>query len=115
MKRQVRAAAQCLLIWSGCAGAVLAAAAPCSADAVGYLVNVTVKPGYNFANADQALSYGYGLCDQIAAGTPYRVMAERIRTDFTTSDDHLVSYLLSQAAEELCPAQIWQLRQSVTL
>jgi hypothetical protein len=24
----------------------------------------------------------------------------------------MVSYLLSQAAQELCPAQIWQLRQS---
>ncbi|MGO9104089.1 MAG: DUF732 domain-containing protein [Mycobacterium sp.] len=114
MKRRVPAFALCLLIGAGAAGAILATAAPSAADNVGYLVNVTVKPGYNFANADQALSYGYGLCDQIAAGAPYPVMAEHIRTDFATTDDHLVSYLLSQAAEELCPAQIWQLRRSVT-
>jgi hypothetical protein len=25
------------------------------ADAVAYLINVTVRPGYNFANADDAL------------------------------------------------------------
>jgi hypothetical protein len=115
MKRRVLATALRLLIGAGCAGGILATAAPSSADTVGYLVNVTVKPGYTFANADQALGYGYGWCDQIAAGTPYRVMAERIRTDFATTDDHLVSYLLSQAAQELCPAQIWQLRHSVTL
>ena len=45
----------------------VAAAQPARADSVGYLVNVTVRPGYNFANADAALSSGYGLCDQIGS------------------------------------------------
>jgi hypothetical protein len=30
------------------------------ADAVAYLVNVTVRPGYNFAGPDAALDYGRG-------------------------------------------------------
>jgi hypothetical protein len=39
-------------------------------------------------------------------------MATAIKSDFRTSDEHMVSYLLSQATQELCPGQIWQLRQS---
>jgi hypothetical protein len=35
-------------------GALLGCAPPAKADAAAYLVNVTVRPGYNFANADQA-------------------------------------------------------------
>ncbi|MDF2824282.1 MAG: hypothetical protein K0R68_1690, partial [Mycobacterium sp.] len=41
-----------------CAGAIGVAPAA-QADQIGYLVNVTVKPGYNFPNADAALGYGY--------------------------------------------------------
>jgi len=82
------------------------------ADQIGYLVNVTVRPGYNFANAQAALDYGYGLCDRIGQRQSYGQLADGIRADFNTSDEHMVSYLLSQAAQELCPAQIWQLRQS---
>jgi uncharacterized protein DUF732 len=82
------------------------------ADEVAYLVNVHVRPGYNFPNADAALSYGYGICDKMAAGRGFpQVMAE-VRTDFNTSDDYQASYLISQAVNELCPAQIWQLRNS---
>ncbi|BBX94260.1 MULTISPECIES: DUF732 domain-containing protein [Mycolicibacterium] len=82
------------------------------ADNVGYLVNVTVRPGYNFANADQALAYGYGVCDKIAAGKSYAQLVGDIKSDFNTSDEFQASYLISQSAQELCPAQIWQLRNS---
>lgn len=82
------------------------------ADNVGYLVNVTVRPGYNFANADQALAYGYGVCDKIAAGKSYAQLVGDIKSDFNTSDEYQASYLISQSAQELCPAQIWQLRNS---
>jgi len=74
--------------------------------------NVTVRPTYQFPNAQVALDYGYGLCDRIAAGTSYADMARQIKADFNTDDEFTVSYLLSQAAQELCPAQTWQLRQS---
>lgn len=41
-------------------------------DAIAYLVNVTVRPGYNFANAEEALAYGHGICDEVAGGRPMR-------------------------------------------
>ncbi len=77
-----------------------------------YLVNVTVRPGYNFANADQALAYGNGLCDQLAAGQGYPEVIEVIKKDFDTTDAYQASYLIAQAAQELCPAQIWHLRNT---
>jgi hypothetical protein len=96
-----------------CAGGVgLVTASPSQADDIGYLVNVTVRPGYNFPNAQAALDYGNGLCDRISQKQSYADLASTIRSDFNTSDEFQVSYLLSQAAQELCPAQIWQLRQS---
>src|SRR4030081_1561501 len=83
-----------------------------SADAVAYLVNVTVRPGYNFANADQALAYGYGVCDKFAAGRTYAQVIGDIKADFNTANEYQASYLIAQTAQELCPAQIWQVRNS---
>lgn len=91
-------------------GAAMAPTA--SADAVAYLVNVTVRPGYNFANADHALAYGRGVCDKIAQGRPYAQLVGDVKADFNTSDEFQASYLISQAANELCPSLIWQLRNS---
>nr|WP_243858797.1 DUF732 domain-containing protein [Mycobacterium sp. DL440] len=82
------------------------------ADDIGYLVNVTVRPGYNFANPDQALAYGHGVCDKIASGRTYGQLVGDIKADFNTSDEFQASYLISQSAQELCSAQIWQLRNS---
>ena len=96
-----------------CAIGGLSPATPAaSADAVAYLVNVTVRPGYNFASAEHALSYGRGVCGKIAAGTPYAQLIADVQTDFRTSAEFAASYLITQAANELCPAQIWQLRES---
>jgi hypothetical protein len=39
----------------------LAGAPPAHADQVAYLVNVHVRPGYNFPNAEAALGYGYSI------------------------------------------------------
>jgi hypothetical protein len=82
------------------------------ADTVAYLVNVTVRPGYSFANADDALAYGHGICDKIASGRQYAQIMGDVKLDFSTADDFQGSYLITQAANELCPAQIWQLRRS---
>jgi hypothetical protein len=82
------------------------------ADTVAYLVNVTVRPGYHFANADDALRYGYALCDKVSGGRTYTQIIGDIKTDLTTADNYQASYLLSQAVNELCPALIWQLRNS---
>ena len=94
-------------------GVASAIGIPCArADVVAYLVNVHVRPGYNFPNADAALSYGYGICDKVAAGRAFPEVMADVRADFNTSDDYQALYLITQAANELCPAQIWQLRNS---
>ncbi len=93
-------------------GVLLVTDAPAHADAVAYLVNVTVRPGYNFPNADTALAYGNSICDKVRAGEGYARLMAQVKSDFSTSDEYQASYLISQAAGELCPAQIWQLRQS---
>jgi hypothetical protein len=90
----------------------LACAPAANADVVAYLVNVTVRPGYNFVNADQALAYGHGICDKIAAGESYGQLSDQVKADFNSSEDYQATYLISQSAQELCPAQIWQLRNS---
>lgn len=90
----------------------VATAQPARADAVAYLVNVTVRPGYNFANADAALAYGYRICDKIGQGRRYADLVTETKSDFFSDDDYQGVYLINQAVNELCPALIWQLRQS---
>lgn len=87
-------------------------AAPASADEVAYLLNVTIRPGYNFASAGDALAYGHGICAKIVGGTTYGQLISDVKADFATTDEFQASYLVAQAANELCPAQIWQLRAS---
>lgn len=99
--------------------AVLATAAtafslapPAGADTVAYLVNVHVRPGYNFPNADAAIGYGNTICDRVAAKMSYSQLVDQVKADFHTTDYYQGAYLINQAINELCPAQIWQLRQS---
>jgi hypothetical protein len=47
--------------------AALTGAPSAHADQVADLVNVTVRPGYNFASPDAALGYGYSVCDRVGA------------------------------------------------
>lgn len=82
------------------------------ADAVAYLVNVTMRPGYNFPNAEAALAYGQGICDRMSHGVSYIDDIAAIKADFATNDDYQAAYLINQAVNELCPELIWQLRQS---
>jgi hypothetical protein len=91
---------------------VLTASPSAHADAVAYVVNVTMRPGYNFPTADAALAYGYGICDRVGAGASYSSGIATIKADFGTDDDYQAAYLINQAVNELCPALIWQLRQS---
>lgn len=78
-----------------------------------YLYDVTVhRPDYNFPGADAALAYGYGICDKIARGGTYSQIAGDVKADFQTSDEYKASYLISDAAQQLCPQLIWQLRNS---
>jgi len=94
------------------AGWLVAPAPPADADALAYLVNVTVRPGYNFPNADAALAYGNGVCERIRAGVAFDRLVGEIKVDFAAVDDFQAIYLISQAAQELCPGTIGQLRIS---
>jgi hypothetical protein len=85
---------------------------PAHADEVAYLVNVTVRPGYNFASSQDALAYGYGICDKVAQSRPYADVVDDAKRDFATSDGYQAGYLIGQAVNELCPALIWQLRNT---
>jgi hypothetical protein len=58
------------------------------AVAVAYLVKVTVRPGYNFPNAEAALSYGHGICDKVSAGRTYAQVIADVTADFATSDEY---------------------------
>ncbi|WP_396912220.1 DUF732 domain-containing protein [Mycolicibacterium sp.] len=75
-------------------------------------MNVTVRPGYSVENADRAVRYGYDICDRIARGDSYGVIVGDVGRDFGSSDEYQAGYLLSQAANELRPAQITRLRES---
>lgn len=94
------------------AAAAFTLAPAANADVVAYLVNVHVRPGYNFPNADAAIGYGNSICDRVAAQMSYAQLVGEVGADFNTSDYYQSAYLINQAVNELCPAQIWQLRQS---
>jgi hypothetical protein len=101
-----------LMLACGLCGVTATVAPHARADAVAYLVNVTVRPGCNFASADQALSYGHGVCDKVSQGRSYGQVMGDVKADFNTFDEYQASYLISQGVNELCPALIWQLRNS---
>ena len=45
-------------------------------------------------------------------GESYAQLVDQVKADFNTADYYQGAYLINQAVNELCPAQIWQLRQS---
>jgi hypothetical protein len=87
-----------------------AAAGVARADTLAHLVNVTVRPGYNFVNADDAVAYGQGICGRIAQRLTYADVIAGVKADFANPDEYQASYLVAQAVNELCPSLIWQLR-----
>lgn len=81
------------------------------APEVEYVYNVMVRRHYNFPNND-ALSYGYTICDKVGRGDSYADVMGDVKSDVTPSDEFAANYLVSYAVNLLCPAQIWQLRNS---
>lgn len=78
---------------------------------VEYLYDVTVRRAYHFPNNDP-LSYGYEVCDKVSGGEGYAQVMGDVKSDVTPSDEFAANYLVSYAVNLLCPAQIWQLRNS---
>jgi hypothetical protein len=81
------------------------------APEVEYLYDVAVRRHYDFPNND-ALSYGHGICEKVTRGESYAQVMSDVKNDVTPTDEFAANYLVSYAVNLLCPAQIWQLRNS---
>jgi hypothetical protein len=81
------------------------------APEVEYMYNVEGRRHYNFPNND-AIGYGYGICNKVTAGVGYPQVMGDIKNDVTPNDEFSANYLVSYAVDILCPAQIPQLRNS---
>src|ERR1700759_2794137 len=87
----------------------LAHAAP--APEVEYTYDVVVRRHYDFPNND-AIGYGYGICDKVRSGEGYPQVMGDVKGEVVPNDEFAANYLVSYAVGILCPAQIWQLRNS---
>jgi hypothetical protein len=83
------------------------------APEVEFTYNVVFRRHYNFPNND-AIGYGYGICDKVGRGAPYATVMAEVKADITPNDEQSANYLVSNAVGILCPASIWQLRNSAT-
>ncbi len=81
------------------------------APEVEYMYNVAVRRHYNFPNND-AIGYGYGICNKVTGGEGYPQLMGDVKNDVTPNDEFATDFLVSYAVDILCPAQIWQLRNS---
>jgi hypothetical protein len=78
---------------------------------VEYTYDVVVRRHYDFPNND-AIGYGFGICDNVTAGEPYGAVMADVKNDVTPNDEQAANFVVSNAVGILCPAQIWQLRNS---
>lgn len=95
--------------WVGVYAAPQAGAVP--APEVEYTYNVVARRHFAFPNND-ALGYGFGICDKVAQGRPYADVMTDVKRDVLPNDEASANYLVSYAVGILCPAQISPLRDS---
>ena len=81
------------------------------APEVEYLYNVAARRHFSFPGND-ALGYGHGICDKVAGGQTYAQVMNDAKRDIMPNDEAAVNYVVSYAVNLLCPAEIWQLRNS---
>ncbi|WAJ44318.1 DUF732 domain-containing protein [Mycobacterium sp. Aquia_216] len=81
------------------------------APEVEYVFDVQVRRHYNFPGND-AVGYGYGICHKVSQNQSYAQVMGDVKREVSPSDEFVANYLVSYAVSILCPAQIWQLRQS---
>lgn len=81
------------------------------APEVEYVYNVMVRRHYSFPDND-ALGYGHGICDKVTTGNSYAQIMSDAKRDVSPNDEFAANYLVSYAVNLLCPAEIWQLRNS---
>lgn len=76
-----------------------------------YTYNVVVRRHFDFPNND-ALGYGFALCDKVSRGGTYAEVMGDVKREVFPNDEQAANYVVSYAVGILCPAQIWQLRNS---
>jgi hypothetical protein len=96
-------------------GGVLTLAPPAHAvpaPEVEYLYDITLRRQYSFANAADAINYAHEICDKVSNGVSYAQVMGDVKNDVRPNDEYAANYLVSNAVNIFCPAQLWQLRNS---
>jgi hypothetical protein len=110
MKRPMLLAALMVTAMFSCASTTLAHAVP--APDIEFIYDTTVRKQYNFANTADAIAYAHGICDKITGGASYGQVIGDVKNDVQPNDEYSANYLISNAVNIYCPAQLWQLRNS---
>ncbi|MBI3213438.1 MAG: DUF732 domain-containing protein [Mycobacterium sp.] len=76
-----------------------------------YTYDVMVRRHYDFP-ANDAIGYGFGICDKVGAGQSYADVMGQVKADVWPNDEFAANYLVSNAVGILCPAEIAALRAS---
>lgn len=104
-----------LIMSAVASGALAAALAPPAAAVPGpeieYVYNVMVRRHFDFPNND-AIGYGFGVCDKVTRGVPYAAVMSDVKRDVFPNDEQAANFVVSNAVGILCPTQIYQLRTS---
>ena len=115
MSRPLRGLVSASILSASVFGMVTAVQAPRAAAVPGPEIectyNVMVRRHYDFPGND-AIGYGFGICDKVSRGQPYASVMGDVKADVLPNDEFAANYLVSNAVGILCPAQIWQLRNS---
>jgi hypothetical protein len=82
------------------------------APEVEFIYDITVRRQYSFANAADAINYAHGICDKLTNGAGYAQIMGDVKNDVRPNDEYSANYLVTNAVNIFCPAQIWQLRNS---
>ena len=93
-----------------CGATSLAHAVP--APDIEFIYDTTVRKQYSFANTADAISYAHGICDKITGGAGYARILGDVKKDVLPNDEYSANYLISNAVNIYCPAQLWQLRNT---
>jgi hypothetical protein len=110
MKRDSWLAAVIVATTLGGGTTPLAHAVP--APDIEFIYDTTVRKQYSFANTADAISYAHGICDKITGGASYARVIGDVKNDVRPNDEYSANYLISNAVNIYCPAQLWQLRNS---
>jgi Protein of unknown function (DUF732) len=77
-----------------------------------FIYDTTVRKQYSFANTADAISYAHGICDKITGGASYAKVIGDVKNEVQPNDEYSANYLISNAVNIYCPAQLWQLRNT---